>query len=126
MRGRVLLADPHDQMRAFVRSLFEKEGWEVVAEAADGQEAVEKSQSYNPDLVVLELTMPVKSGVDAAAEIRKIRPATKLLMFAIDDSAAVRDEVLRAGIDGYVPKSAASAELLSEAERIFRGHRSDG
>ena len=106
-------------MRAVIRSLFEKVGWDVVAEAADGQEAVEKSKSYNPDLVVLEMIMPVKNGVDAAAEIRQSSPSTKLLMFTIHDSEAIRDEVLRFGIDGFVAKSAPSAELLSEAERIL-------
>ncbi len=106
-------------MRAVIRSVFEKVGWDVVAEAADGQEAVDKSQNYNPDLVVLEMIMPLKNGVDAAAEIRKTRPATKLLMFTIHDSDAVRNAVLRAGLDGYVVKSAPSAALLAEAQRVL-------
>ena len=119
MHYRVLVADPHDKMRAKVRSIFEKIGWDVVAEASDGKQAIDQSKHYNPDLVVLELLMPLKSGIDAAAEIRKIRPSVKLLVFTIDDSAAVRDEVLRAGIDGYAAKSAPSTELISEAQRIL-------
>jgi DNA-binding NarL/FixJ family response regulator len=122
MSPRVLVVEPHDQMRAVIRALFEKVGWDVVAEAADGQEAVEKSKNYNPDLVVLEMIMPLKNGVDAAAEIRQSSPSTKLLMFTIHDSEAIRNEVLRVGIDGFVAKSAPSAELLSEAERILGQH----
>lgn len=119
MSHRVLVADPHEQMRAAIRSVFEKAGWQVVAEAADGQEAIERCKSCNPELVVLEMSMPVKSGIEAAAEIREICPAAKLLMFTIHDSEAVREEVLRIGFDGYAAKLFAGSDLLSEAKRLL-------
>jgi DNA-binding NarL/FixJ family response regulator len=119
MSRRVLVADPNDVMRAKIRSLIEKAGWEVVGEAADGQECIEKVDFLTPDLVILDLSMPVKNAIQAAAEIRTLRRSTKLLVFTVHDSDVVRDEVLRAGIDGFAVKSSSSAELLSEAARLL-------
>ncbi|MGH9738448.1 MAG: response regulator [Candidatus Acidiferrales bacterium] len=118
MPHRVLIADPHQVMRSRVRSLFENAGWQVVGEAADGRECVEQVEALSPDLVVLELSMPLKNGIEAAAEIRDIRPSTKLLMFIIHDSNAVHEEILRAGIDAVVVKSSSGAALLSAAAKI--------
>lgn len=116
---RVLIAEPHAVMRSTIRALFEKADWEVVGEACDGEEAVKKAKELGPELVVIEISMPRRNGVDAAAEILKHRPSTKLLAFSIHDSEAIREEVLRAGVHGYAVKSA-PAELLSEAERLLR------
>ncbi|MGH9560305.1 MAG: response regulator [Terracidiphilus sp.] len=119
MPHRVLIADPHQGMRAKIRSLFENAGWEVVGEAADGQDCVHKAIALGPDLVVMELTMPLRNGLDAAAEIRKSRPSTKLLMISIHESDVIREEVLQAGVDGFAPKSLSGAALLAQARRLF-------
>ncbi|MGH9687283.1 MAG: response regulator [Candidatus Acidiferrales bacterium] len=119
MPHRVLIADPHQVMRSRVRSLFENAGWQVVGEAANGKECVEQVEALSPDLVVLELSMPLKNGVEAAAEIRDFRPSTKLLMFTIHDSKAIHEEILRAGIDAVVVKSSSGAVLLSVAAKIM-------
>lgn len=119
MPQRVLVADPNDAMRAKVCSLLERAGWTIVGEAVDGQECIDKVDVLAPDLVILDLSMPVKNAMQVAAEIRERKPSTKLLVFTIHDSDVVRDEVLRAGIDGFAVKSASSAELLSEAARLL-------
>lgn len=121
MSHRVLVADPNDAMRAKVRSLIEKAGWEVVGEAADGQACIDKVNLLAPDLVIFDLSMPVKNAIQAAAEIRKLKPSTKLVVFTIHDSDVVREEVLRSGIDGFAAKSAPSAQLISEAARLLGG-----
>lgn len=119
MLRRVLVADPNDAMRAKICSLIERARWEVVGEAADGQECIDKVNLLKPDLVVLDLTMPMKSAIQVAAEVRKASPSTKLLVFTIHDSDVVRDEVLRSGIDGFAVKSSSAAQLLSEAARLL-------
>lgn len=119
MPHRVLIADPHQVMRSRVRSLFENAGWHVVGEAANGQECVDQVIALAPDLVVFELSMPLKNGIEAAAEMRDIRPSTKLLMFTIHDSEAVHQEILRAGVDAIVAKSSSGAALISAASRLL-------
>ncbi|MGA9884580.1 MAG: response regulator transcription factor [Candidatus Acidiferrales bacterium] len=119
MPYRVLIADPHQVMRSRVRTLFENAGWQVVGEAANGKECVEQVEALAPDLVVLELSMPLKNGVEAAAEIRDIRPSTKLLMFTIHDSEAVHEQILRAGVDAVVVKPSSGAALLSAAAKVM-------
>ncbi len=121
MSRRVLIVDPNDAIRARIRSLIEKGGWEVLGEAADGQECIDKVNLFAPDLVILDLNMPVKNAIQAAAEIRKTQPATKLLVFTIHDSPVIRDEVLRAGIDGFAAKSSAD-QLLAEIARLLDPH----
>jgi DNA-binding NarL/FixJ family response regulator len=118
MPHRVLIADPHALMRSKIRSLMERAGWEVVGEAANGQECIERVVALVPDLAILDLGMPVKDAIQVASELHKIHLSTKLLVYTIHDSDVIREEVLRAGIDGIAAKSGSAAELLSEAARL--------
>lgn len=121
MPHRVLIADPYGAMRSKVRSLIEKSGWEVVAEAGNGQECIEQAQMHSPDLVILDLALPVKNAIEVATEVRKSHPSTKFLVFTVHDSEVVREEVLRAGMHGFAVKSSSAGKLLSEVRRLLDG-----
>jgi DNA-binding NarL/FixJ family response regulator len=116
MALRVLIADDHQIVRQGFRALLEREGIQVVAEAADGWEAVRLAQSENPDVVVLDLSMPQLNGLDAAREILRLRPRTKIVLLTMHMEEHQIVGALRAGIRGYVTKTQA-AEALSQAIR---------
>lgn len=122
MPDRVLIADPHDGMRAKIRSLIEKSGWEVVGEAANGEQCVELARALSPDLVILELNMPKRSLMEIVPEVRQFCPFTKFLVFTIHDADVIRGEVLRAGVHGFAVKSSSPVALLSEARRLLDGN----
>ena len=116
---RILIADDHEVMRRGVRSLLEaKPEWEICGEAADGREAVAQVVALKPDLVVLDLTMPVLNGLHAAKEIRRISPGTKIVIFTLHDSAHVATEARGAGADAVVVKSAPAERLVETIERL--------
>jgi DNA-binding NarL/FixJ family response regulator len=106
-------------MRTKIRSLVEKAGWEVAGEAASGQECIDRIKALAPELAIVELSMPVKSAIEVAAEIRKFGGPTKLLVVTVHDSDAIREEVLRAGADGFAVKSSSTTQLLAEARRLL-------
>jgi DNA-binding NarL/FixJ family response regulator len=116
MALRVLIADDHQIVRQGFRALLEPEGIQVVAEAADGWEAVRLAESENPDVVVLDLSMPQLNGLDAAREILRLRPKTKIVLLTMHMEEHQIVGALRAGIRGYVTKTQA-AEALSQAIR---------
>lgn len=114
---RILIADDHLAARITLRSLLEWHGFEVCGEAKDGQETIEQVLAVKPDLVILDINMPVMSGTQAALEIRRLSPTTKILFFTIHEAPALID-VLRPYANGFVSKSAAGTELISMLSRI--------
>lgn len=118
---RVLLADDHQIVRQGLRALLEREGLEVVGEAADGREAVRLAQALSPDVAVLDLAMPQLNGLEAAREILQACPRTKpiLLTMHTDDHQIVN--ALRSGIRGYVVKTQATEELVQAIREVTRG-----
>lgn len=118
---RILLADDHQIVRRGLKSLIQGLGpnWEICGEAENGKEAVEKTMSLHPDLVILDISMPVQNGLEAAREIRRKSPDTKILILSMHDSPHMKDEARKAGADAYVVKSAASDELRSSMERVL-------
>ena len=117
---RLLIADDHDLVRKGVRAyLEERQGWEVVAEAASGREAVEKAKLVRPDVTILDLRMPDLNGLEATREILKAVP-TKVLIFTIYDSDQLIQESLKAGARGYVLKSDPGQTLLLAVEALRR------
>jgi len=118
---KILLADDHAVVREGLRSVLERKGLTVVAEAADGRAAVELSRTHQPDVAVLDLSMPLLSGFDAAREILRERPETKALLLTVHDEDSYVLEALRAGIRGYVLKTQASADLVRAVEEVARG-----
>jgi len=112
MTGRIVLADDHEIVRSGIRTLLDgHQPWEVCGEAQNGKEAVEKVLTLKPDLVVLDLSMPVMNGIEAAREIRQKAPATKIVIFSMHDSPRIAEEAVRAGADAYLAKTAHFGEL---------------
>jgi len=122
VKTRILLADDHPMLRAGLAMLIEAEAdLAVVAEAADGIEAVEKARALKPDIVILDLTMPRLSGLEALREIRRDCPETKILVLTMHDDPAYGSTVLGAGAMGYVTKKAADRELLLAIRTVRAG-----
>src|SRR5579863_3484540 len=86
MAARILLVDDFQRIRSGVRSLLTSEPMEICGEAENGREAIERVRELHPDLVLLDIVMPVMNGIDAAREIRCIAPSTKILFFSVEDS----------------------------------------
>lgn len=121
-KTRVLLADDHAVVRSGLRAVFDGElDIEVVAEAVDGIEAVEKALTNNIDLAVLDVSMPRLTGLQAAAELRRRRSGLRVLLLSVHDNERYFFEALKAGASGYVLKSAANRDLVDACRAAMRG-----
>ena len=110
---RILIADDHDVVRAGLRRVLESQpGWEVVAEAADGKDAVSKAAATKPDVAVLDCMMPLINGVEATRQIRARVPETEVLILTAHEDERLIAEFLKAGARGYLLKSDLSRQLL--------------
>ena len=118
---RVLIADDHPLLRQGLKSLLEKEGFEVVGAAADGLEAVALAERLKPDVAVLDIAMPGLNGLDVARELhhQNLVKATVLLTMHTEDHYVL--EALRAGVKGYVLKSQAPQSVSDAIHQAFRG-----
>jgi DNA-binding NarL/FixJ family response regulator len=111
---RILIADDHEATRYGVRKILERQpGWEVVAEACDGKEAVNKAIETKPDVAILDYAMPVINGAEATRHIRAWLPNTQILIFTAYDDDELVGECLRAGARSYLLKSEMESQLLS-------------
>jgi len=119
-RRRVVVADDHEITRKGIRSILEESGWEVVAEARDGREAVEKVKSLRPDVVVLDVSMPSLNGLEATRQMLRQDPQTRVLILTMHQSDSLIHEVLKAGARGYILKSDAGRDLVSALDAIRR------
>ena len=118
---RVLLADDHRMMRDGLRAVLEKDGIEVVGEAANGREAMAQALALAPDVVVMDIAMPELNGIDAARRIAAELPRTKVLALSMSADRRYVMAMLEAGASGYLLKNAASDELLRALEAVMRG-----
>lgn len=119
-RPRVLLADDHSLMLAGLRKLLE-ETCEIVGAVGDGRTLVDAVQSLRPDLVILDIAMPLLNGVDAARQIRKLCPDVKLIFLTMHTSPIYATEAFRAGASGYLLKRSAPVELPLAIEAALHG-----
>jgi DNA-binding NarL/FixJ family response regulator len=118
---RLVLADDHLVLRQALRALLERRGLEIVAEAADGRAAVDEVIRHAPDVVVLDVAMPVLNGVDAAREITKIAPDCSIILLSgVDDARFVKD-ALRVGVRGFVQKSQGCDDLVQAIDEVRAG-----
>jgi DNA-binding NarL/FixJ family response regulator len=118
---RILIADDHAVVRSGVRAILtDRSDWEVVAEAEDGQQAVELADETNPDVAVLDYQLPRMNGVDATREIRARHPNTEVLIFTMHDSEPLIRDLLQAGARGYLLKSDAKSFLIAAVESLSR------
>jgi CheY-like chemotaxis protein len=116
---RVLIVDDHAIVRGIMRSLFESQGFEV-CEAADGAEGVRKAQEVKPNLVILDLSMPVMSGLEAARALRSLVPDVPLLMFTNSDGKSLEDEAQSSGISAVAAKADGFDPLLKKANALLK------
>jgi DNA-binding NarL/FixJ family response regulator len=119
---RVLIADDHAIVRSGLKKVLDaKPDMEVVAEAEDGAEAVEKALKEDVHLAILDVSMPRKTGIQAAAELHKRKPELRLLMLSMHDSEQFLFEALKAGASGYVLKSGADTDIVDAVRAAMRG-----
>ena len=117
----VLVADDHEIVRRGVRVLLEaRPGWRICGEAVEGREAVDKAARLRPDIVILDIGMPVLNGLEAARQIRKNSPQCEVLILTMHESEQVVREVLAAGARGYLLKSDAGRDLVKAVEALSR------
>ena len=118
---RILVADDHEIVRHGVRVLLEaRPGWQICAEAVDGRDAVAKASRLLPDVVILDIGMPLLNGLEAARQILKVSPQCEVLILTMHESEQVIREVLAAGARGYVLKSDAGRSLVNAVEALSR------
>jgi DNA-binding NarL/FixJ family response regulator len=116
---RILIADDHEVARRGIRALLESHpGWEVVAEASNGRDAVNSAARLKPDVALLDIGMPSLNGLDATRQILAVAPATRVLILTMHDSEQVVREVLAAGARGFLLKSDAGRDLLTAVEAL--------
>jgi DNA-binding NarL/FixJ family response regulator len=119
---RILIADDHSIVRSGLKKVLDaKPDMEVVAEAEDGAVAVEKALNEDVHLVILDVSMPRKTGIQAAAELHKRKPELKVLMLSMHDSEQFLFEALKAGASGYVLKSGADTDIVDAVRAAMRG-----
>ncbi|HVB54965.1 MAG TPA: response regulator transcription factor [Candidatus Acidoferrales bacterium] len=117
---RILIADDHELIRKGTRSLLESRGNTEVYEAEDGKEAVEKARELKPDLVILDISMPLLDGFSAAREIKKVAPDTPILIVSLGRTVAFVEIAKKIGVSGYLTKTEGSTALLKAVDALLR------
>src|SRR5262245_40196095 len=119
---RILIVDDHEVIRRSLRSLLSsRPEWEICGEAEDGQAAIEKVQALQPDLVLMDVTMPVMIGTEAAKVIRSNHIDTKVIIISQNEPEVARRMAMEAGAQAFVTKSDLSRDLLSTIDKITLG-----
>ena len=118
---RVLLAEDHVIVRQGLKALLEREGFEIVAEVSNGQDAVRLARDRRPAVAVLDVAMPLLNGLDAAREIRRTSPETRVILLTVYTEDRFVLEALRAGIQGYIVKTEAAADLVRAIGEVVQG-----
>jgi DNA-binding NarL/FixJ family response regulator len=119
---RILVADDHELVRRGIRDLLRaRRGWKVVGEAVNGREAVEKAKKLNPDLAILDISMPVLDGLQVTRQIRESVPVARIVVLTMHESDQMVRRVLDAGAHGYVLKSDLAAHLVGAVKDVSSG-----
>lgn len=121
MPVQILLADDHAVVREGFKALLERGGYKVIAEASDGLAAVNLAQELKPQIAVLDLIMPVLNGIDAAREIRRGSPHTKIILLTMRNEEQYVLEALQAGVAGYMLKTKAAKDLIQAIDQVSQG-----
>jgi DNA-binding NarL/FixJ family response regulator len=123
-KARVLIADDHDVVRSGLRLLFRGSSeFAVVAEAADGREAVRLAEKHNPDVAIMDISMPGFDGIEATRRIKEAHPDIKVVILSVHEDEEYAHQVLRAGASGYVLKNASKKEIFQAVRSALRGER---
>lgn len=121
MATRILLADDHAVVRQGLKALLERDGFEVIAEADDGRAAVAHAREHCADVAVLDFSMPLLNGLDAAVEILRICPRSRIILLTMHTDDHYVLAALQAGVKGYVVKTQASGDLVRAINEVRRG-----
>jgi DNA-binding NarL/FixJ family response regulator len=119
-RPRILLADDHRLLREAFAQLLET-GCDVVAAVPDGRALLAAAQELHPDIVVLDIAMPLLNGLDAARQLKGLMPEVKLIFLTVSEDPDLAAEAFRAGASGYLLKNSAASELFKAIEEVSRG-----
>lgn len=120
----ILLVDDFAPWRHYVSTTLQKQpGFRIIDEASDGVEAVQKAQQLKPDLILMDVGLPLLNGIEAARRMRAVSPSSKILFLSENRSPDVADEVLRIGAAAYVVKSDAARQLLPAVEAVLQGKK---
>jgi DNA-binding NarL/FixJ family response regulator len=118
---RVLIADDHEMVRVGVCAMLQSRQIEVCAQAKDGQEAVEKSRQLSPDLIILDISMPVLGGIEAAQQIRIFLPHVPILFFSTHNSSQLIAIAKSVGAQGFVTKDQMAETVLEAVDALRKG-----
>jgi DNA-binding NarL/FixJ family response regulator len=118
---RIVLADDHVLVRQGLKSLLERERFQVMAEASDGQDAVRLIETHHPDLAILDISMPTLNGIDAARSLARSAPKTKIILLTQHEEEQYIHEALEAGVKGYVLKNQVANDLIHAIRQVCRG-----
>jgi DNA-binding NarL/FixJ family response regulator len=117
---RILIADDHEVVRSGLRSILEaRDGWQVVAEAETGKDAIAKAMASTPDIAIIDYSLPVLNGVEATRQIRARLPKVEILIFTMHDSDVLVGDLLEAGARAYLLKSDAKQHLIAAIESLI-------
>ena len=121
---RILLVDDYEPFRRFVRSTLRKRpSLQIIAEVSDGLEAIQQAEELKPDLILLDIGLPTLNGIEAAREIRKLAPESKIIFVTQESLADVVQEALSVGVLGYVLKARAGTDLIAAVEAVIEGRQ---
>ncbi|HEV8075697.1 MAG TPA: response regulator transcription factor [Candidatus Acidoferrum sp.] len=121
MPTRIVLADDHVLVRQGLKSLLEREHFQVMAEASDGQDAVRLTEAHQPDIAILDISMPTLNGIDAARSLSRSAPKTKVILLTQHEEEQYIHEALEAGVKGYVLKNQVANDLIQAIRQVCRG-----
>lgn len=116
---KVLIADDSMFMRANLKAILTKNGYEVVGEAGDGLQAVESFEALSPDIVTLDITMPRMNGLEALREIKKINPAVKVIMCSAMGQQSIVDEAVSLGASDFIQKPFKASDVIETIEKVL-------
>jgi len=121
MPTRIVLADDHSVVRQGIRIMLERESFEIVGEAADGLEAVRLAEMHQPDVAILDLSMPIMNGITAVGQIRKVSPRTKIVLLTMYTDEHHILQALRSGVKACVTKTQAVEHLIVAINEVCKG-----
>ena len=122
MGSKILIVDDHEVVRQGIRTILRsRPQWEISGEAVNGKDAIEKAKALDPDVIIMDITMPEMSGIEATREISKLKLRAAVLVFTMHESKNLAATVQEAGARGFVLKSHAARDLLDALESLLGG-----